>query len=287
MQGIAAILSVSCPSQCRARPFETSRWPRRSSLRGHRLASKCRWQAVRDRQLSSGLGRDDPSVLTSRAVRPHDHRRVAALLLGRRARQESDALLWRSSGRELTALTSDLGCGKFDGAWLVQNFENQNPANTLWTKQYNLYAKIDTEVRYIGFEKYWGGHVYLNAEEIQFIVDELFIGNKLAAGMIKNVDGTIVDLRNIRSPIVVFCSRGDNITPPQQALGWILDVYDDVEDIIKHGQTIVYTIHESIGHLGIFVSAAWRGSMENSPATLTSSMCCRRAFMRPVRGQDG
>src|SRR6187431_2926343 len=155
-------------------------------------------------------------------------------------------------GSWLTALSSDLGCGKFDGAWLVQNFENQNPANTLWTKQYNLYAKIDTEgPRYIGFEKYWGGHVYLNAEEIQFIVDELFIGNKLAAGMVKNVDGTIVDLRNIRSPIVVFCSRGDNITPPQQALGWILDLYDDVDDIIKCGQTIVYTIHESIGHLGI------------------------------------
>src|SRR6516165_3617945 len=43
-------------------------------------------------------------------------------------------------GSWLTALTSDLGGGKFDGAWLVQNFENQNPANTLWTKQYNLYS---------------------------------------------------------------------------------------------------------------------------------------------------
>ena len=48
-------------------------------------------------------------------------------------------------GSWLTALTSDLGNGKFDGAWLVQNFENQNPANTLWAKQYNLYSKIDTE----------------------------------------------------------------------------------------------------------------------------------------------
>ena len=37
-------------------------------------------------------------------------------------------------GSWLTALTSDLGRGKFDGAWLVQNFENQNPGNTLWTK---------------------------------------------------------------------------------------------------------------------------------------------------------
>jgi pimeloyl-ACP methyl ester carboxylesterase len=160
-------------------------------------------------------------------------------------------------GSWLTALTSDLGGGKFDGAWLVQNFENQNPANTLWTKQYNVYSKIDTEAaRYLGFERYWGGHVNLNADEMQFIVDELFVGNNLAAGNIKTSDGMAVDLRNIRSPIVVFCSKGDNITPPQQALDWILDLYDDVDDIRCHGQTIVYTIHDKIGHLGIFVSGA-------------------------------
>ncbi len=159
-------------------------------------------------------------------------------------------------GSWLTALTGDLGHGKFDGAWLVQNFENQNPANTLWSKQYNLYSKIDTEAsRYLGFERWWGGHVNLNAEEIQFIVDELFVGNRLASGEIKTSDGVAVDLRNIRSPIVVFCSQGDNVTPPQQALGWILDLYENVDEIRGYGQTIVYTIHETIGHLGIFVSS--------------------------------
>lgn len=159
-------------------------------------------------------------------------------------------------GSWLTALTGDLGAGVFDGAWLVQNFENQNPANTLWTKQYNLYSKIDTEAaRYLGFERWWGGHVTLNAEEMQFIVDELFVGNKLAAGEIRTSGGTAIDLRNIRSPIVVFCSKGDNITPPQQALGWILDLYDSVDEIRAYGQTIVYTVHETVGHLGIFVSA--------------------------------
>ena len=138
----------------------------------------------------------------------------------------------------------------------MQNFENQNPANTLWTKQYTLYSKIDTEApRYLGFERWWGGHVNLNAEEIQFIVDELFVGNNLAAGNIRTSDGTAIDLRNIRSPIVVFCSQGDNITPPQQALGWILDLYENVDEIRAYGQTIVYTIHETIGHLGIFVSS--------------------------------
>ncbi|MCP3401738.1 DUF3141 domain-containing protein [Bradyrhizobium sp. CCGB20] len=158
-------------------------------------------------------------------------------------------------GSWLTALAGDLGAGKFDGAWLVQNFENQNPSNTLWTKQYNVYSKVDTEAdRYLEFERWWGGHVNLNAEEIQFIVDELFIGNNLAAGKIEMSGGRKVDLRNIRSPIVVFCSKGDNITPPQQALDWILDCYADVDEIRAYGQTIVYTVHESVGHLGIFVS---------------------------------
>jgi pimeloyl-ACP methyl ester carboxylesterase len=158
-------------------------------------------------------------------------------------------------GSWLTALMSDLGQGKFDGAWLVQNFESLNPSNTLWTKQYNLYSKIDTEApRYLEFERWWGGHVELNADEIQFIVDELFIGNNLAAGRITTSDGTAIDLRNIRVPIVVFCSRGDNITPPAQALGWVLDLYDSVDDIRSYGQTIVYTVHADVGHLGIFVS---------------------------------
>jgi pimeloyl-ACP methyl ester carboxylesterase len=160
-------------------------------------------------------------------------------------------------GSWLTALMSDLGGGKFDGAWLVSNFESLNPSNTLWTKQHNLYSKIDTEPpRYLEFEQWWGGHVLLNAEEIQFIVDELFIGNKLATAEIARPDGSRIDLRNIRSPIVVFCSKADNITPPPQALAWILDLYESVDDIRAHDQTIVYAVHQSTGHLGIFVSGS-------------------------------
>ncbi len=160
-------------------------------------------------------------------------------------------------GSWLTALTGDLGHGKFDGAWLVSNFENMNPANTLWTKQYSLYAKVDSEApRYLEFEQWWGGHVLLNAEEMQFIADELFIGNKLAAAEIAASDGTRLDLRRITSPIIVFCSKADNITPPSQALDWILDLYPTDDDIRAHGQTIVYAVHESIGHLGIFVSGS-------------------------------
>ncbi len=160
-------------------------------------------------------------------------------------------------GSWVTALASDIGSGLFDGSWLVHNFERLDPANTLFVKQYNLHRHIDTEpARYLGFERWWNNHVLLNAEEMQFIVDQLFVGNRLATCELTLDDGTKIDLRNIRSPIVVFCSKGDNITPPAQALGWIADLYESVDDIRAHGQTIVYTVHESIGHLGIFVSAS-------------------------------
>jgi pimeloyl-ACP methyl ester carboxylesterase len=160
-------------------------------------------------------------------------------------------------GSWLASLAGDLGNGKFDGAYLVENFENLNPANTLWSKQYNLYSKIDTEPeRFLDFEKWWGGYFLLNKEEIEWIVQNLFIGNKLSTNEIRSADGkTTVDLRNIHSPIVVFASWGDNITPPPQALNWITDLYDSVDELRAYEQVIVYCLHEKIGHLGIFVSA--------------------------------
>ncbi|WP_150627254.1 DUF3141 domain-containing protein [Pandoraea captiosa] len=173
---------------------------------------------------------------------------------GRNPMRYSGGLL---GGSWLTALTSDLGDGRFDGAWLVENFENLDPANTLWRKKYHLYANVDTEApRYLGFEKYWGGHVFLNAQEMQYIVDNLFVGNRLTSAELITSDGIRLDLRNIRSPIVVFCSYGDNITPPPQALGFVTDMYRDDEEVLSHDQTIVYATHDSIGHLGIFVSGS-------------------------------
>src|SRR5271166_2025293 len=158
-------------------------------------------------------------------------------------------------GTSLTALAGDMGAGIFDGANLVANFESLNPANTYWTKPYNVYSKVDTETeRFLDFETWWGSPVLLNAGEMQWIADNLFVGNKLSTGELRTSDGVRIDLRNIKSPIVVFCSWGDNITPPQQALDWILDLYDDVGEIVANGQTIIYSLHHSIGHLGIFVS---------------------------------
>jgi pimeloyl-ACP methyl ester carboxylesterase len=158
-------------------------------------------------------------------------------------------------GTWLASLTSDLGAGKFDGAWLVQNFENLNPANTFWDKYYHVFANVDTEPpRFLEFERWWGGFYLMNREEIEWITQNLFVGNELWSGTVKAGNGGVFDLRELKVPIILFASMGDNITPPQQAFNWVADVYGSTDEIKARGQVIIGLLHQDIGHLGIFVS---------------------------------
>jgi hypothetical protein len=161
-----------------------------------------------------------------------------------------------SGGSWLTALTSDLGEGKFDGTWLVLNFDKLGPANWIWGKQYDVYANIDTGgPRYLEFERWWGDFIQLSGVELQFLVDNLFIGDKLTRNQLHARDGTVFDTRNVTSPIIVFTSMGDNISPPQQTLGWIADLYASADEIRAAHQTIIYCVNQTIGHLALFVSS--------------------------------
>lgn len=157
----------------------------------------------------------------------------------------------------LAHLLADLGNGRFDGAWLAQNFETLKPGNALWDKYAHLFTHVDTErERFLDFERWWSGFHSLSREEILAIVENLFIGNQLEQGFFRICENCFADLRKIKNPMVIFASHGDNITPPHQALGWIPAVYKDTDDLKRAGQRIVYLINPHIGHLGIFVSAS-------------------------------
>lgn len=154
-------------------------------------------------------------------------------------------------------LSMDLANGEFDGAHLVSNFEQLNPSRNFFGKYYDLYANVDKgRESFLEFERWWGGFHFLNESEMRWIVEQIFIGNKLSRGEAELEPGRHLDLKFIRSPIVVFASKGDNITPPQQALNWIVDTYSDENEIRIRGQRIVYMVHEKVGHLGIFVSSS-------------------------------
>lgn len=154
-------------------------------------------------------------------------------------------------------LAGDMAGGIFDGAELVANFEMLNPARNWFGKYFDLYREVDTGVeRFLEFEKWWGGFYLMTTDEIQWIVENLFVGNKLATNRAQIEPGRNIDLKQIQAPVICFASHGDNITPPAQALNWIIDTYSDELEIEIRGQRILYMVHEQVGHLGIFVSSS-------------------------------
>ncbi len=163
-----------------------------------------------------------------------------------------------AGGLALTLMSSDVGAGVYDGANLVLNFEQLNPGRNWFRKYYDLYRDISpaAEKRFIDFERWWGAYYLMTDAEIRWIVDKLFVGNYLGKNEAQLDHGVPIDLKQIRAPIICFASEGDNITPPAQALNWILDTYTDEYDVMAHGQRIIYMVHEKVGHLGIFVSSS-------------------------------
>ncbi len=152
---------------------------------------------------------------------------------------------------------ADIGHGEFDGAHLVSNFEMLNPGRNYFGKYYDLFADPDRgREKFLEFERWWGGFHFMNEAELRWIVEQLFVGNRLSRGEARIERGRHLDLKAIRAPIIVFASWGDNITPPQQALNWIVDTYADEQEIKIRGQRIIYMVHEKVGHLGIFVSSS-------------------------------
>ena len=159
-------------------------------------------------------------------------------------------------GAWLTHLLTDLGNRRFDGAWLAANFEALDVANTLWEKDYQVFADPDGQrERFLAFERWWTGFHALSREEIVAIVENLFVGNRLEQGRLRICEACEADLTAIRNPLVIFSSEGDNITPPHQALGRIPAVYRTAAALKKARQRIVYLLNPDVGHLGIFVSA--------------------------------
>lgn len=155
----------------------------------------------------------------------------------------------------INSYLGDLGGGRFDGTYLILNFDLLNLANFLWGKQYDLYANIDKDSdRYLQFEKWWGDFIQFNTQEITWLVDKLFIGNQLTTGNLITKDGIRLDPRAITSPIITFISDGDNISPPSQSAGWIADLYHDEKEIEARGKTIVYCLNHKVGHLAIFTA---------------------------------
>ena len=242
----------------RSGPAAGRRHRRRSRIHPHRRRAPPGKPETRDhRQLPGRLGGDDARRRATRHRGPDRAERRADVVLGRQRRRIADALFRRPAGRRVAvAVRGRLGRRQVRRRPPREQLRAAQSRPTRCGKSVpplREHRRRKPE-RFLEFERWWGGFYPYNEEEIRWIVNNLFVGNKFSAGEARLGPGRYFDLKSIKQPIIVFASMGDNITPPQQAFNWIADVYSSSEEIKANGQTIVGLLHEDIGHLGIFVS---------------------------------
>ena len=229
--------------------------------RHHALPRRCSWRRcialhpdadgkpVRHRQLPGRLGGDDAGRDPARAVRP-DHRSPARRCPTGPACEGENPMRYAGGllgGTWLSSLAADLGDGKFDGAHLVQNFENLNPVQHALGQVLQPLRQGRHRGAALPRVRAAGGAATSSSTPRRSSGSSTTSSSATSCPRPRSspATGGAIDLRNISSPIICFCSMGDNITPPQQAFDWIADLYGSVDDISACGQTIVYAVHEN------------------------------------------
>ena len=164
------------------------------------------------------------------------------------------ALFGRTSRGQLDDGSGQSGSRPFDGAHLVQNFRaaRSSQRNTLWSKRGTRSMQMSTPARrYMGFP----GAAMSSSTilEIWYIVDNLFIGNRLSGGPVADIGRGA--RRSAQYPLAhprVLLPAGDNITPPA-AQAHFLDhrLYASGDDDARHDRpsSSARRRHRASGHL--------------------------------------
>lgn len=134
------------------------------------------------------------------------------------------------------------------------------------------------------------------------IADHLFIGNEFEQGTLNLGDEVKIDLRNLRSPLVIFSSYGDNITPPHQALAWLKAVCKNTEEALyrtfvpvgagrrqsmvgSHRKTSASDAHQPLPILGEILAVDACGRRDGDAGPSTSLTRARRQSL-PIGGKS-
>ena len=255
---IPAISSAFCPIRCRARPSRTSRRAEAVFLeKVIALHPAGRRQAVRDRQLPGRLGGHDARRRSGPSCSARSSSPARRCPTGRactaRTRCATAAACSAAAGSPRSPAISATASSTAPG-W-CRTSRTRIPPTRCGASSTISIPRSTPKRRAISASSAGGAGTSISTpRRSSSSSTSCSSATSSPPARSRRPTAPPIDLRNIRSPIVVFCSKGDNITPPQQALDWILDLYENVDEIRSYGQTIVYTIHETVGHLGIFVS---------------------------------
>ncbi len=119
-------------------------------------------------------------------------------------------------GSWLTALMGDLGHGKFDGAWLVQNFENLESGQHALEQAVQRLSPRSTPKRRAISGSRSGGAVMWSSTPRRCSSSSTSCSSATSCppAISSPRAAPASTCATSARPIVVFCSKGDNITPP-------------------------------------------------------------------------
>lgn len=140
-----------------------------------------------------------------------------------------------------------MGSGNMPGAFIVQGFMLMNPVDRYMGDDLNLFNHIDdgeTARRVLQFQSWYHRYQPVPGRMYLEIVQKLFKENQLIKGEL-TILGRVVDLGNIKNPLVLIGGTTDDITPVPQVM--------EMKHYVRSERIEAFIF--PAGHIGVFMGS--------------------------------
>ncbi len=137
--------------------------------------------------------------------------------------------------------------GNVPPEFLQSGFLFLKPVENMISKYVNFYENVENEAfvdNFLAMEKWLNDNIAVPGEVFREFIKYLYQENQLVENKLK-VNGKLVELKNIKCPVMNLIAERDHLVPPESSIGF--------NDLIssKDKETVVFPS----GHIGLSVSS--------------------------------
>ena len=137
--------------------------------------------------------------------------------------------------------------GNAPAEFLQSGFVFLKPVQNMISKYVNFYENIDNEAfvdNFLAMEKWLNDNIAVPGEVFREFIKYLYQENRLVENKLE-INGRLVELKNIKCPVMNLIAEHDHLVPPESSLG-----FNDLTSS-KDKETVVFPS----GHIGLSVSS--------------------------------
>ena len=179
------------------------------------------------------------------ALHPEDVKNLILLTAGIDYKVEGTLGLWGDKENFNVDKFID-AYGNAPADFLQSGFVFLKPVQNIISKYVNFYENVDNEAfvdNFLAMEKWLNDNIAVPGEVFREFIKYLYQENRLVENKLE-VNGELVELKNIKCPVMNLIAEHDHLVPPESSIGF--------NDLIssKDKETIVFPS----GHIGLSVS---------------------------------